>query len=145
VTPLPVQQGSNGPAPAQPAVAMNGTPKPVMPPTGPAAMNGSMSPQHSRASSTASNYRSPAQQPLHSAKPSMNAPSPYAAYPAQIPQIPGAGGRNSPFPEFHDDDRSVRSFAKAFLILESQITIATKKWLRCRSFHGSTWFEFLAV
>src|SRR5579859_5631455 len=89
VTSFPAQQNSGASTPAPPGVAMNGTPKPVMPPTGPAAMNGSMSPQHSRASSTASSYRSPAQ-PLHSAKPSMTAPSPYAAYPAQIPQIPAA-------------------------------------------------------
>src|SRR5579859_5669703 len=94
-----------------PNVAMNplfpnGTAgKPVMPPTGPAALNGSMTPHnHSRASSTTSNYsRSAPPTGPHSQKPSISAPAPYA-YPAQSPRIPVNNGRNSPFPEY--DERS---------------------------------------
>jgi hypothetical protein len=68
-----------------------------MPPTGPAAMNGSQN--HSRASSTASNYR-PGQPPVHSARPSMSGQAQFGMHPAQSPRMLGqnlnSNGRNSP-------------------------------------------------
>lgn len=82
----------------------------VNPPTGPAALNGSMnasSPRnHSRASSGASGYTRPPPTGPHSSKSSMSVPPPYGAYPGQSPRIPiNNGGRNSPYVEYSEDDR----------------------------------------
>lgn len=73
-----------------------------MPPTGPAALNGLRN--HSRASSTTSLRPQPPPGP-HASKASMSGPQqPYgSSYPAQSPRIPVNNGRNSPFPDYHDD------------------------------------------
>ena len=90
----------------------NGNPaKSVVPPTGPAALNGavhSSSPRnHSRVSSAASGYRSGPPPGPHSSKPSLSgAPAYGGGYAVQSPRIPmNNSGRDSPYIEYSEDDR----------------------------------------
>jgi len=103
---------------AQPNAAMNlssSYPKgtaaiPFVPPTSPAAHNGSMtsssSRNHSRDLTAASVYRPGPPTGSHSSKSSMSGQPPYGGYPVQSPCIPiNDSGRNSPYIEFLEDDR----------------------------------------